>query len=404
MRRPSNDSDAATDPERILFVHAHPDDESIATGGTIATLLDRGASVTVLTCTRGEQGEIIPHDLQHLSGHPLALAAHRESELAAAMSAVGVTDHRWLGAPGARMTGAAPRRYADSGMVWGESGPEPLPVLAPDALFSADVGEVAADIATVIATTGATAVVSYDDRGGYGHPDHIAAHHAARRAAEVMSVPFYTIDAPDAAPGGTVVDVTAVLDRKTRALAAHRSQLTIEGERMLQPGGQYVPITTVESYHRLGTQRPDPRAGVEFADRTFGGRAIPVAVALIGGVAVGAITTVSHTVTLTVAGVTVPTGLILGLAAIAAVIVGLRVLYDNRIVAGAASVGILGMIALLSLESAGGSVLIPATDTVGYFIYGPVLIAGLVLAWPKIVQPTRDKIAPLSDPKGPSVP
>ena len=74
--------------ERVLFVHAHPADESIVTGGTIATLVDRRASVTVLTCTRGEG-----------------------AELAAALAELGVTDHRWLGDSNARWAGREPRRY-----------------------------------------------------------------------------------------------------------------------------------------------------------------------------------------------------------------------------------------------------------------------------------------------------
>jgi N-acetyl-1-D-myo-inositol-2-amino-2-deoxy-alpha-D-glucopyranoside deacetylase len=96
--------------ERVLFVHAHPDDESITTGGTIATLLDAGAHVTVLTCTRGELGEVIPADLQHLLESPEALGAYREKELAAAMAALGVTDHRYLGDDDALWDDLAPRR------------------------------------------------------------------------------------------------------------------------------------------------------------------------------------------------------------------------------------------------------------------------------------------------------
>ena len=73
-----------TGPERVLFVHAHPDDESISTGGTIATLVDRGAAVTVLTCTRGERGEVIPPELSHFEGSP-DLVAIREDELRGAL-------------------------------------------------------------------------------------------------------------------------------------------------------------------------------------------------------------------------------------------------------------------------------------------------------------------------------
>src|ERR1700712_2147540 len=100
-------------PERVLFVHAHPDDETISTGGTIATLIDAGASVTVLTCTRGERGEVVPNELKHLEGST-ALAAWRAGELAHAMTVLGVTAHRYLGANNARWAGRPSRLYRDS--------------------------------------------------------------------------------------------------------------------------------------------------------------------------------------------------------------------------------------------------------------------------------------------------
>lgn len=103
--------------EHILFVHAHPDDETISTGGTIATLLDAGASVTLLTCTRGELGEIVPAELQHLHGD--ALGVYRETELATAVRALELTDFRFLGSENACAQGAAPHRFSDSGMQCG---------------------------------------------------------------------------------------------------------------------------------------------------------------------------------------------------------------------------------------------------------------------------------------------
>src|SRR5690606_23362027 len=110
--------------EHVLLVHAHPDDETISTGGTIATLLDAGARVTLLTCTRGERGEGVPPELQHLSGD--ALGAYRERELASAMRVLGLADHRILGSEDACANGTEPHRYRDSGMTWGPDGAEPL--------------------------------------------------------------------------------------------------------------------------------------------------------------------------------------------------------------------------------------------------------------------------------------
>ncbi|MFP7832751.1 PIG-L family deacetylase [Marisediminicola sp. LYQ134] len=397
------DAEAATPTERVLFVHAHPDDESITTGGTIATLLDRGAVVTVLTCTRGENGEVIPDDIQFLLRDPEALARHREGELANAMRALGLTDHRWLGSANARTIGAAPRRYRDSGMVWGADGPEPPADVHPDALSIAPVGEVAADIATVIATTGARAVVSYDANGGYGHPDHVMAHVAAKRAAEVMSVPFYAIEPADALPGraGVVeVDVSAALDRKVAALRAHRSQLTVGVGELTLSGGQPVPITSVESFRRDVPRSAFPSRWSEFALR---GRILLSLAALVAGVVIGSLATVVHQFSPTVAGVAVPVGLVAGLLVVAALVAGLRIVFETRVVAGVAAAGILGVVAILSLESAGGSVLIPATDLSLWWVYGPVAIVAVVLAWPRLPQATRVGSSSTPHPKGPLI-
>ena len=94
---------------RLLLVHAHPDDESINNGATMAKYAAEGAHVTLVTCTLGEEGEVIPPDLAHLApDRDDALGPHRIGELAAAMTELGVTDHRFLGGPG---------RYRDSGMM-----------------------------------------------------------------------------------------------------------------------------------------------------------------------------------------------------------------------------------------------------------------------------------------------
>jgi len=414
--------------EHVLFVHAHPDDETISTGGTLATLVDAGTAVTVLTCTRGECGEIVPPALQHLLGDGDAIAAHRESELDDAMRILGVTDHRWLGAPGARMQGREPRRYRDSGMVWGASGPEPVPDLPTDALCAADNGEIAADIATVIATTGSTAVVSYDAHGGYGHPDHVAAHVAARHAARVMSVPFYEIQRPGTLepadlthPGVTVVEIAAVRARKLDALRAYRSQLTVvaagnspsgrspsgsspteadadAGDRIVMSGGQVDEVEGVEVFRRDGPARI--RSG--WADYRRGERVLACAIALLVGATVGALGTVNHQVTTDPFGI--PVGLLVGLVVVAALLVGARLVFDNRVVTGFSATGLLGVIGVLSLESAGGSVLVPASNLAYAWIYGSVLIAALVLAWPKLTLPARDKIGRVNQPKGFSSP
>ncbi|MEZ0492151.1 N-acetyl-1-D-myo-inositol-2-amino-2-deoxy-alpha-D-glucopyranoside deacetylase [Kineococcus sp. TBRC 1896] len=165
-------------PRRILFVHAHPDDETIGTGATMARYAEAGATVTLLTATRGELGEVIPADLADLD--PDALGEHRTLELATAMEALGVTDHRFLTRP----DGSG---YRDSGMVWLAPGQAASTTtdggdVDPRALTAADPEEVAAQIAAVVREVRPQVVVTYEPGGGYGHPDHVRVHEATARA------------------------------------------------------------------------------------------------------------------------------------------------------------------------------------------------------------------------------
>src|SRR5487761_1511080 len=148
----------------LLFVHAHPDDESIGTGATMARYAAEGAGVTLVTCTLGELGEIIPPDLRHL--FPDELGQHRIVELDRACAALGVADHRFLGGGG---------RYRDSGMMGLPDNDDPR------CFWQANVEEAAAALAKVIDEVAADVIVTYDADGFYGHPDHIQAHRRAGR-------------------------------------------------------------------------------------------------------------------------------------------------------------------------------------------------------------------------------
>lgn len=163
----------------LLAVHAHPDDETLATGALLAAFAAAGRPVTVVTATRGERGEVIGDALAHLQGDPRALAAHRETELAAALAALGVADHAFLDA----LPGWSGGRLEDSGMVWADEGRRA--VAAPDAhaAFSThDLDALAASLAALIADRRPDVVVTYEPAGGYGHPDHVRAHEVTHRA------------------------------------------------------------------------------------------------------------------------------------------------------------------------------------------------------------------------------
>ncbi|MER5727936.1 N-acetyl-1-D-myo-inositol-2-amino-2-deoxy-alpha-D-glucopyranoside deacetylase [Streptomyces sp. NPDC002138] len=162
---------------RLLLVHAHPDDESINNGVTMAKYAAEGAHVALVTCTLGEEGEVIPPRLAHLEAHrDDALGAHRIGELAAAMRELGVADHGFLGGPG---------RFRDSGMMGAGQNDRP------GSFWSADLDEAAGYLVEVIRRVRPQVLVTYDPDGGYGHPDHIQAHRVATRAAELAADPAY---------------------------------------------------------------------------------------------------------------------------------------------------------------------------------------------------------------------
>ena len=162
---------ASDAPRRILFVHAHPDDEAIGTGATMAHYAATGAHVTLVTCTLGEEGEIhVPALAQLEAAQADQLGGYRITELAAACAALGVTDYRFLGGAG---------RFRDSGMMG-------LPTNEhPRAFWGADLDAAAGLLVEVIREVRPQVLVTYDPNGFYGHPDHIQAHRVAMRAAEL---------------------------------------------------------------------------------------------------------------------------------------------------------------------------------------------------------------------------
>ncbi len=228
-----------------LFVHAHPDDETLASGALLVALAAAGHRCHVATATRGEKGEVVPGAYAHLEGTP-GLVAVRERELAAALAALGVASHAFVGRPPARADGAPPRVYTDSGMRW------VTPTLAgpggdagPDALTAATPAEVAADVAALARSVSADVLVSYADDGGYGHPDHVACHHATALAARSLGLPFEVIVTEADRPHDAWYDVShhpAQVAAVVRAHAAYPTQLTVSGHDITHVGGQHQPM------------------------------------------------------------------------------------------------------------------------------------------------------------------
>ncbi|MCX4746953.1 N-acetyl-1-D-myo-inositol-2-amino-2-deoxy-alpha-D-glucopyranoside deacetylase [Kitasatospora sp. NBC_01287] len=287
---------------RLLLVHAHPDDESIGNGATMARYTAEGAQVTLVTCTLGEGGEVIPPGLAHLTADQQdRLGAHRIGELTAAMGELGVSDVRFLGGPG---------RYRDSGMMG-------LPENErPDCFWQADVDEAAGHLVAVVREVRPQVLVTYDERGGYGHPDHIQAHRVATRAAELAADPAFRPELgpawrivrlfwnrmprsvllpglaaaaerfPLAAEPGEVPGVIgdelidAALDgaryagRKAAAMRAHATQITVDGSFFALSNDRWQPLVADEYYQLAqgGTtaERPltDLFAGLPGAEAT----------------------------------------------------------------------------------------------------------------------------------------
>jgi N-acetyl-1-D-myo-inositol-2-amino-2-deoxy-alpha-D-glucopyranoside deacetylase len=172
---------------RLLLVHAHPDDESIGQGATMAKYAAEGRGVTLVTCTAGEMGEILVPELEHLAAdRDDGLGEHRRGELDEAMKILGVSDHRFLGGFG---------HYRDSGMKWHERGyAVPADDTHDNAFWNADLTEAADLLVDVIREVRPQVLVTYDQFGNYGHPDHIQAHRVAMYAALLAGVPSYRLD------------------------------------------------------------------------------------------------------------------------------------------------------------------------------------------------------------------
>ena len=173
--------------QRLLLVHAHPDDETINNGATMARYVAEGRGVTLVTCTAGEMGEVLVPELAHLAAdQDDALGDHRRGELAEAMPILGVTDHRFLGGFG---------RFRDSGMKWHEEG---YAIAADEtderAFANADLTVAADELVKVIREVRPQVMVTYDQFGNYGHPDHIQAHRVAMYATQLAAVPSYRLE------------------------------------------------------------------------------------------------------------------------------------------------------------------------------------------------------------------
>jgi N-acetyl-1-D-myo-inositol-2-amino-2-deoxy-alpha-D-glucopyranoside deacetylase len=266
----------------MLLVHAHPDDETINNGATMALYSSLGAEVTLVTCTRGEEGEILVPELSHRAAHlEDSLGDHRVLELADAMKFLGVTDHRFLGAPD--------HRYRDSGMM----GTPPND--RTDCFWRADFATATSDLVRVIEEVKPHIVITYDEFGGYGHPDHIQAHRVAMAAVDAaqwnvskvywnvmprseiqkgidamkaVGSDFMGVDNADDLPFAkddsfvhAHIDGTSHVSEKMDALRAHATQISVDGPFFALSNNLGLQVWAHEYYTRVqGVAGPDINA------------------------------------------------------------------------------------------------------------------------------------------------
>jgi len=239
--------------KRLLLVHAHPDDETINNGVTMAKYAALGAQVTLVTCTRGEEGEVLVNELANLaSDKDDKLGEHREIELKDAMDELGIKDFRFLGAPS--------KKWRDSGMMGTPANDRG------DVFWQADLDEASNELVKIILEIKPQVLITYDEFGGYGHPDHIKAHRVAMRAAELAANQGWQVnkiywntmprsviqmgiekmkevgsdffgaesadDLPFAKPDelvSTVVNAPEYVPAKLAAMKAHATQISVDG-------------------------------------------------------------------------------------------------------------------------------------------------------------------------------
>lgn len=232
----------------VVFLHAHPDDEAIFTGGTMALLAVAGVRVVLVVATRGERG---------LPAGTAALGARREAETRSAAALLGVAEVVFLA-------------YEDSGL---DTATAP-----PSGFARAPLGEAVAAVAAACAGETVDALVVYDRGGIYPHPDHLQVHRVGVAAARHLGVPtcyeatvdyeylhFVDVHLVEGANHSlaerarvglptaeitTAVDVRAVLDRKRAAMAAHSSQ--IPEQNLALPGEPFAAVYGWEWYVRRG--------------------------------------------------------------------------------------------------------------------------------------------------------
>jgi len=277
---------------RLLLVHAHPDDETINNGSTMAMYAALGAQVTLVTCTRGEEGEVLIPELIHLAASATdSLGDHRVLELAQAMKALGVSDHRFLA--------EGTKKYRDSGMMGTPQNERS------DCFWQADFSEATNSLVRIIDEVKPHVLITYDEFGGYGHPDHIQAHRVAMAAAEkshwnipkiywnvmpksviqdgidkmkALGSDFMGAESADDLPFAkddsfvhALIDGADYVEKKMDAMRAHGTQIAVDGPFFALSNNLGLEIWGNEFYTLVKGEKAEPFTAQGFESDLFAG-------------------------------------------------------------------------------------------------------------------------------------
>lgn len=356
-------------PQRLLIVHAHPDDESLFTGHVIAERLAAKAEVMVFTLTRGERGKVKLEELKSLEGNLAAMGAFRSGELREALAAFGDVKHAFAGT----------RAYKDSGMRLNPLGRPAKPrKLDEMALSAASTSVIADDILKVIQDFKPDAVLTYNRKGGFGHPDHRMAHEATAMAIRMFAKKrkgrapaFWVIAEPGERFDVQIGDATTAVIKKA-ALEAHSSQVSIGAETYSLVAGKEFRYDRTE---RLRKASPNPLVHLRPILTFFW--AIPL------GFLLGIAGTLLHQVRATDDSGTA-IGLIVALIMTGSLALAIRLLRSSRGALYLLAATFASTIFWLSQPQSDGTLLIPGNDLGNIWAYGSLGLVAAIILFPNI--------------------
>ena len=356
--------------KRLLVVHAHPDDESLFTGHLIAERVSAGAEVMVLTLTRGERGRVKLDEIKSLEGKLESMGYFRANELLNAIAAFGPTvKHKFAGT----------RAYLDSGMRINMFGRPARPRDVDEmSLTSAGSQVIADDILRELKDFKPDAVVTYNSRGGYGHPDHALAHRATAsairqyaRSRRGRAPQFWVIAEPGERADVSVGNAETAAIKKA-ALEAHASQVSIHGDTYSLVEGKETRFDAPERFRKAN---PSPLVMLSPIMTVLW--AIPL------GVLLGLAGTLMHQVKTSSTEHT-PIGLIVALISVGAVALALRLLRSSRGALYLTSLTFGLTVFQLAQRQGGGEVLIPANNVGTIWAYGSIILCAVIILFPQI--------------------